>query len=323
MTRVTDGQPDDILDSCAALVRVLPWVMASLVALGAVAAVCNAPLQQTALTRSVFACLHLDQESSIATWFSSSTLLLGALMSGHIALRHRHARTRDSLAWATLALGVGALSMDEIVGLHERLGNAVARVVPVGTFGTFAWIIPGAAVVGLGTLVLLRFLLRQERWLRRALLVAGFCYFGGAIGFEAIGGVIYAHLGKESWPFELSVLCEEGLEMLGAVLLLRATLAAARTTLRMHEEIGEPMSRAAEPPQRALQAVGDHRPMSQPACFHDPVIVTVRFRRMFPWLGPNVPAFTDACIRRALAGRMPEPLGSMLLQALTDDLADD
>lgn len=49
----------------------------------------------------------------------------------------------------------------------------------------------------------------------------------------------------------------------------------------------------------------------------DPILVTVRFRRMFPWLG-EVPRFTARDLRRARAGKISEPLCGMILAAMED-----
>lgn len=54
--------------------------------------------------------------------------------------------------------------------------------------------------------------------------------------------------------------------------------------------------------------------MSSP---YDPVVVTVRFRRVFPHLG-HVPRFTSRDVRDCLRGRLPRPLQDMLAQVLRD-----
>lgn len=241
---------NDAMAALAALARLLRWSAGALIVLGALAATLHATLDQTALGRTVVACLHLDQETSIGNWFSSSVLLLCALLMAHAGRLHRRARSADGLAWCVLALGCAGMSMDEAVGLHERLGNAAARALPVGSLGAFAWLIPGTAVVALGTLAFWRFWRRQAPGLRRALLVAGVCYFGGAVGCEAFGALVYVHLGKESWAYELEVLVEEGLEMAGAVLLFRALLGAAHAAPAV--PIHDP---GVAQPKRALQAV--------------------------------------------------------------------
>lgn len=217
------SRPNDALRS---LTRWLPAVAGVLVALGGATTSLQARLAQSHLGRSLVALLDLDSETSAATWFSVAVLLGCALAFWQGAFWLRAAGHRDARAWTLCAAICAGLSMEEIVGLHERLGNAVARAVPLGGLSTFAWVIPGTAVVLVGALFAKRFFARQETWFRRRLLLAGALYFGGAVGCEALGGWIYVHLGKESLLFQLEVMLEEGLEMSGAILLLGTLLRA-------------------------------------------------------------------------------------------------
>lgn len=223
----------DGLDTLRALARALPVAVAVVVTLGAAVAGGGDILDQSALGRTLVATLHLDSESGIGTWFASAVLLGAALLMWHHGRGLRRAGSPDALPWLLLALGCAFLSMDESVGLHERLGNAAARALPVGALGTFAWIIPGAAVVVAGGIGFRRFLWRQSTALRHRLLLAGSVYFGGALGCEAIGSALFLRFGRQSWPFQTEVVVEEGLEMLGAVLLVRTivdVLCTARAT---------------------------------------------------------------------------------------------
>lgn len=181
----------------------------------------RAGLDGSALGRTVVACFDLDAEQTITAWFSSSLLLTCAglwLLGG---MRARRAATGSPAPWFVAATLTACLSMDETVGLHERLGNAVHRSLPGLGLETFAWVIPGACLALLALVPLVRFLRRQPRSLRTGVLLAAGCYFGGAVGVEAVGAWIAAHAGKASPWFALEVWVEEGLELAGVFLCAR------------------------------------------------------------------------------------------------------
>lgn len=193
----------------------------SLWLIGVMVDVARADLDGSALGRTVVASFDLDAEQTITAWFSSSLLLTcaGLWLSG--GMRARRAATESPAPWFVAATLTAFLSMDETVGLHERLGNAVHRTLPGLGLETFAWIIPGACFALLALVLLVRFLRRQPRSLRLGILLAAGCYFGGAIGVEATGAWVAAHAGKASPWFALEVWIEEGLELAGVFLCAR------------------------------------------------------------------------------------------------------
>lgn len=148
--------------------------------------------------------------------------------------------------------------------MHERLGNAMARALPMGSWSTFAWVIPGAAVVMMVAACAAGFLRRQALWLRTRLIVSAAMFFGGAVGCEALGGYIYAHHGKESALFQVEVLFEEGLEMAGAILLLD-TLLRARQRLAPPGNAPAPASPGVGRAASAFSAPTGNREAVEPA----------------------------------------------------------
>ena len=193
----------------------------SLWTLGVMVDLARSSLDGSALGRTIVACFDLDAEQTITAWFSSSLLLTCAwlwLIGGE---RARRTVTESPAPWFLAGALTAFLSMDETVGLHERLGNAVHRSLPGLGLETFAWVIPGACFALLAGALLVRFLRRQPRSLRRGILLAAGCYFGGAVGVEALGAWIATHAGKTSPWFALEVWIEEGLELAGVFLCVR------------------------------------------------------------------------------------------------------
>ena len=168
--------------------------------------------------------LYADGEGNLWAW-ASGLLLAGigtSLAVVGFAARHELHRGAPYFALGALAL---VLSADEIAQLHEKFARF-----DFDTDFTFAWLsvgVPVAIVVGLIVLWIAR---RIDRQLRRRLIVAGIIFLLGAIGFEALGGLVIRgqldELARTSLPYHLLVGIEEGLEVTGALLALAAALSA-------------------------------------------------------------------------------------------------
>jgi hypothetical protein len=105
------------------------------------------------------------------------------------------------------------MSMDEITSLHERLGAPVrsAGIDPP----TFAWLIPGVVIAATGFLLLVRVGRALPRPARGLLLLALTGYAAGAIGVEALNGVLHEIRMLYYW---VGTAVEETLEMASCIL---------------------------------------------------------------------------------------------------------
>lgn len=168
--------------------------------------------------------VYADREANAWAWYSSALLVLLAVVFVASAAVVR----RDGAPWrAYLALAVvaAAMSMDESAALHERLANVVDSDRP------FAWVpLGGLVAVTVGTVAI---------WVARAipgqlrsrLVVAGLLFFAGALGVEAVTGMYIDSApsvasAAESAAYHLLVVTEEGLELVGILLALRAAASA-------------------------------------------------------------------------------------------------
>ena len=181
--------------------------------------------------------LHLvfdvDEEPTVPTWYSSAALLLASYLLFFIAGHERRVGSKDAAHWLGLAIGFAWLSLDEIAALHEVLN----------TFIDVEWTIYGAIVVAIVGILYVPFLLRLGAAHRWRFLVAGAVYVGGAVVVEHLTGPRYFHYDMDTMPYAVATAIEEGLEMYGIVLFLRALLiwmeerqAAAGATLEVAVE---------------------------------------------------------------------------------------
>lgn len=194
--------------------------------------------------RSIIVMLfNLDHEHNFPSLIS--TLLLAAC-SFQLAVLSRSTRERplDRLAWLALAVIFAFLSADEWFSFHEHLGALVPHNIEAGSGVLFfAWIVPyGIATLVIGA-IFLPWLFRLDARTRNRILVAGFVYVSGAVGFEMLGGEYYSSLPQgvdfaDGTPIgDLLATVEETLEFTGTVLFLMVLferLCGKRSGLRWH-----------------------------------------------------------------------------------------
>jgi hypothetical protein len=169
-----------------------------------------------------------DAEGNVFVWYSS--IILASIGFGFLLIAAATRGTGRSI-WPFIVMAAIAflLSLDEAAYLHERLSNFASALGLTSGF-VYQWVliaVPIAVAVGLLLLWLARAL---DPVLRRRLLIAGIVFLAGAVGGEIFGGIIVkVDLGMTSEVKNavhgIEILVEETLEILGAILGLRAVLA--------------------------------------------------------------------------------------------------
>lgn len=169
---------------------------------------------------------YVDNEENIPNFFSMSLLLFAALLLAVIARLNRQRRTPWVWNWSILSFGFCLMAYDEAFQLHETLTRPVEALLGNGHLGMFhfAWVVPGIALVVVLGLSYLKFLWHLPADSRIAFLVAAAIYLGGAIGFEMIGGSYADTHGIQNMTYSMLATIEETLEMVGAIVFIRALL---------------------------------------------------------------------------------------------------
>jgi hypothetical protein len=171
---------------------------------------------------------YLDEEHNVPVWYQSLALLGCAVLLALTAAVERRRRTGLWGHWAGLAAIFTGLSVDEVAGIHEAtIGPLqVAMGGQPGGIWAVTWVIPALAFLAIVGILYARFLLALPMRERAALLVAAACYVGGAVVAEMVTGseLASAALTKQTAGYAALVHLEEGLEMLGVLLLLRVLL---------------------------------------------------------------------------------------------------
>lgn len=183
----------------------------------------------SALIHKLVKLFYVDLEQNVPAFFSMSMMLFAALLLAVIAFFERKQKARHASEWALLAAGFLLMAFDEIVAVHERLIEPM-RLILGGDhhqhlgFLYFAWVVPAGALVLLLALVFLEFLLSLPLKTRLFFVLAGTLFVGAAVGLELVEGYHAEIYGKENLTYMTLTTAEEGLEMSGVIILVRALL---------------------------------------------------------------------------------------------------
>jgi tetratricopeptide (TPR) repeat protein len=197
---------------------------------------------------------NLDREHNLPSWFSGAQLLLLAVAALDVADRERRMAMRAAPgpgAWRIIGLAFLYLSLDEVTVLHESYLREEIR----GLFGpgsvwvsVLPWqIVLGPFLAAFAALLLVVFATRfaADRGLWRPA-AGGLCCWVGAVLTEGLAKPLFIRLGA----YQNQVAVEEGLELLGATLLLLAvtrygrSLAAGTASLAAADAVRRWLARA-------------------------------------------------------------------------------
>lgn len=168
----------------------------------------------------------LDGEQNLPAFFSLGLLLIAALLLSVVASLKAKTADPQRSKWMLLAIGFLALAYDEICTVHERFIEPTKAFLGLEQSGyfTFAWVIPGIALVAVVGLFFSGFLWRLPAKTRSEFCIAASLYLGGAIGVELLAGRFVGLHGFDTLTYSYLVALEEGLEMAGVIFFIRALL---------------------------------------------------------------------------------------------------
>lgn len=173
------------------------------------------------------AMLTLDGENNVPALFSTALLGLAALLLMLVAVLARRERSAEASKWVILSAGFALMTLDEALALHEHLIEPMRGLLGGEQLGIFffAWVIPAIVLVGALAVFFLPFVFRLPRATAIAFMAAGAIYLGGALGVELIEGWWREGHGHRNLMYHGLVSVEEGMEMVGVIVFIRALLA--------------------------------------------------------------------------------------------------
>lgn len=211
-------------------VRLMPLIwfialmIASLIVVHCFVMVCWTLKSCGALTATVTNYGHLfdlNRELNVPSWASTVLIFLVGAFCVLVGLGER-LRGGWALPWWGLGAVFSYMSLDEAAELHGLLANDTLALPGMAGAG-FAWIVPGLMLAAVVALAYLRWVLKQPAEIRNLFFSAGTVYVAGALGFEALGGLL-ADPTYFNPAYLVASTMEETLEFLGMLIMLYAVL---------------------------------------------------------------------------------------------------
>jgi hypothetical protein len=176
----------------------------------------------------------VNTEATVPTWYSAALLLAVAGVCGVLAVVATDADGGGGRRWAVLGLVFVGMSLDETVALHERLDSGVTGTLDVEGTGALRhpWVVAGVVLAAALAVVTARAIVTLPRHRRRWVGLGLGIYVGGALGLEAVSGVVLDAT-DDGLEYAAVTWAEEGAEMVGALVTCCALLGALE--IRVHD----------------------------------------------------------------------------------------
>jgi hypothetical protein len=168
----------------------------------------------------------LGNEKNLPTFFQMVILFIAsALLFICSRISQNHKGLKKGY-WIVLSIGFFYMGIDEWFALHEKTNLFVRDLIKARFMDAihFPWVILGLVVVAVSVLFFYGFLTKLDLKTRKFFIIAAVLYIGGSIGFEMIGGFYIDKVGAENLVYALLTACEETLEMVGVVMMIKGLL---------------------------------------------------------------------------------------------------
>jgi hypothetical protein len=166
----------------------------------------------------------INREDSIPTFVASMGLGICSFLLFVTANLVKRSQLKDYLYWIGLAAFFLFMAIDEAVRIHEKLGGPLRKMYNPEVLYDMVWIVPYGALAILIGVIYLRFILRLPRETKVLFIISGLIYILGAVGFEYVSGRQDALYGIASFGYQLTVILEEGLELVGITIFMYSLL---------------------------------------------------------------------------------------------------
>lgn len=182
--------------------------------------------QNSVLLRKLVKFFYIDLEMNAPTFFSMLLLLIAALLLAVVAVLAGKQKDSHRVKWAILSIGFFYMAFDEIIAIHDRLVEPMREILGGVNLGMlyYGWVVPAAIIVVFLAFYFLRFLLSLPPKTRFGFLLAATLYLVGALCFDIIEGGNAEMYGENNLTYIIQVTIEEGLEMAGVIVFIRALL---------------------------------------------------------------------------------------------------
>jgi hypothetical protein len=171
----------------------------------------------------------VNAETNLPSWYSAVLLTVTGLVTFEVGRRALAEGRRWAWHWMVLGAGFCYLSLDELVGLHEKFVAPMTAVVGDAGVFKYAWVAAALPAVVLVALFYARFLLALPRRTAGLVLLGGALYVGGSVGLEMVANALSdSGFDEQGVLLETLQAVEEFCEMVGPALFLAVVAGVAQ-----------------------------------------------------------------------------------------------
>jgi hypothetical protein len=177
----------------------------------------------------------VGEENNIPTTFSTFNLLFTSTLLSAIGFVKEKANKAYSLHWLGLSLIFLFLSIDENASIHEMTIEVMQNSLKASGGLHFLWVLPSLLPFVWFVLIYLKFARTLPAKTLNLVVLAFVIYVSGVLGVDKVGEWHVEQHGAENLTYALISTLEEGLEMLGILILNHALLVYLRRYIQRIE----------------------------------------------------------------------------------------
>lgn len=166
----------------------------------------------------------VNSEANVTSYYSVSLAILSSLLFFVVAYHKYADKDKYRLQWAALGFLLLYISMDDASVIHEKFSRYLKGMSDLGGWFEYKWVIIGLLAVGIIGVAFFRFWLHLDTRFKILFLLAGGMFFGGAVGFELIGGRWAYSFGSKNFVYSVLTTLEQGLQYAGLTTMIYSLL---------------------------------------------------------------------------------------------------
>ncbi|MBC8504787.1 MAG: hypothetical protein H8D34_08000 [Chloroflexi bacterium] len=162
---------------------------------------------------------ELSYEHNVPTYFAALLSVIAGIILAAIAIK---ISLRGSYIWHWIILSLGFLylAVDEVVIIHERIGQLVVKVIRPEDLLFSDWAYAGIVLILILIFIYLPFYKHLPSKTKKGFFISAFMFVGAALGLEIIGSAILFRVGYNQAIHTAFTTVEEFLEMFAIIIFI-------------------------------------------------------------------------------------------------------
>ncbi|MCB0101547.1 MAG: hypothetical protein H6635_04970 [Anaerolineales bacterium] len=166
----------------------------------------------------------VNSEANVTSYYSVSLAILSSLLFFVVAYLKYADKDKYRLQWVMLGFLLLYISMDDASVIHEKFSRYLKGMTDMGGWFEYKWVIIGLLAVVVIGVAFFRFWLHLDTRFKILFLLAGGMFFGGAVGFELIGGRWAYSFGSKNFFYSVLTTFEQGFQYAGLTTMIYSLL---------------------------------------------------------------------------------------------------